>query len=167
MRVFIGIKLDCKYKLKLENIRKFLFQNGVNGNYTSYNNIHLTLSFIGDVDSKKIMILKEIINNIDVNGLELEVTNIEEFKTYLILKVKKTDMLLNIQKTLVSKLIDNGFSVDDKEYFPHITLIRKPTNLNKELIEKLNEKIYMKSIVEKIHLFESTRINGELKYIVL
>ena len=167
MRAFIGIKLDDKYKKKLENIRSFLIQSKVMGNFTNINNIHLTLCFIGEIKEENVSAIKEMISQIDISELNIEVSSIEVFKSYLILKVDKNDRLLDIQKKISDELIKQGFNIDRKEFFPHITIVREVKNVNEKDLDSLNKNIKMTSKVSKIELFESKRVNGQLIYISL
>ena len=167
MRAFIGIKLEDKYKKKLENIRSFLIQSKVMGNFTNINNIHLTLCFIGEIKEENVSAIKEMISQIDISELNIEVSSIEVFKSYLILKVDKNDRLLDIQKKISDELIKQGFNIDRKEFFPHITIVREVKNVNEKDLDSLNKNIKMTSKVSKIELFESKRVNGQLIYISL
>lgn len=167
MRAFIGIKLEDKYKKKLENIRSFLIQSKVMGNFTNINNIHLTLCFIGEIKEENVSAIKEMISQIDISELNIEVSSIEVFKSYLILKVDKNDRLLGIQKKISDELIKQGFNIDRKEFFPHITIVREVKNVNEKDLDSLNKNTKMISEVSKIELFESKRVNGQLIYISL
>ena len=167
MRAFIGIKLEDKYKKKLENIRSFLIQSKVMGNFTNINNIHLTLCFIGEIKEENVSAIKEMISQLDISELNIEVSSIEVFKSYLILKVDKNDRLLGIQKKISDELIKQGFNIDRKEFFPHITIVREVKNVNEKDLDSLNKNIKMISEVSKIELFESKRVNGQLIYISL
>lgn len=167
MRAFIGIKLEDKYKKKLENIRSFLIQSKVMGNFTNINNIHLTLCFIGEIKEENVSAIKEMISQIDISELNIEVSSIKIFKSYLILKVDKNDRLLGIQKKISDELLKQGFNIDRKEFFPHITIVREVKNVNEKDLDSLNKNIKMISEVSKIELFESKRVNGQLIYISL
>ena len=70
-------------------------------------------------------------------------------------------------KELADNLLKNGFNVDTKEYYPHITIIRKPENVNSIALNNINKNLNIISKVTEITLFESTRINGRLQYIKL
>ena len=73
--------------------------------------------------------IKEMISQIDISELNIEVSSIEVFKSYLILKVDKNDRLLGIQKKISDELIKQGFNIDRKEFFPHITIVREVKNV--------------------------------------
>ena len=48
MRLFIAINLSYAMKDSLINMQNALYDRGVRGNYTSEENLHLTLAFIGE-----------------------------------------------------------------------------------------------------------------------
>ena len=47
-RIFIAIRFNDDVKNTLVNIQNALRTKGVRGNYCPYNNLHLTLAFIGE-----------------------------------------------------------------------------------------------------------------------
>ena len=161
MRLFIGIKFDEKTMVLIDRIQGMLYNEGVKGNFTNKNNIHLTLSFLGEVNNDKVDVLKKIIDSIDVSKINtIDITGIDVLKDMIILNVNKSVELDNIYNDLVNKLSSNNFNIDKRPYFPHVTLVREK---NKDYKKELN----IKSKFTKITLFESTRINGVLTYIPL
>lgn len=161
MRLFIGIKFDEKTMVLIDRIQGMLYNEGMKGNFTNKNNIHLTLSFLGEVNNDKVDVLKKIIDSIDVSKINtIDITGIDVLKDMIILNVNKSVELDNIYNDLVNKLSNNNFNIDKRPYFPHVTLVREK---NKDYKKELN----IKSKFTKITLFESTRINGVLTYIPL
>ena len=161
MRLFIGIKFDEKTMVLIDRIQGMLYNEGVKGNFTNKNNIHLTLSFLGEVNNDKVDVLKKIIDSIDVSKINtIDITGIDVLKDMIILNVNESVELDNIYNDLVNKLSSNNFNIDKRPYFPHVTLVREK---NKDYKKELN----IKSKFTKITLFESTRINGVLTYIPL
>ena len=67
MRCFIGIRLENRFQKKIKNVNQFLYQNGVRGNFTDINNVHLTLAFIGEIDRNIATILKNEMDKIDIS----------------------------------------------------------------------------------------------------
>lgn len=49
MRVFIAINLSEPIKAVLINAQNEMYEHGIRGNYTSRENLHLTLAFIGQI----------------------------------------------------------------------------------------------------------------------
>lgn len=157
MRAFIGINLDDKALKITNNYFNMLYQEGIRGNYTDIKNIHLTLSFIGETDREEE--LKDIINSLDVSKLNyLTIKSIKTLKDMLIYEVDKTQELEELYNELLKKLKAKSFKVDNKPFFPHITLVRET---NKQVVKEIS----FTSKVEKINLFQSIRIKGKIHYI--
>lgn len=161
MRLFIGLPLDIKTKNKLLLIQNELRVKGVTGNFTLKNNLHMTMSFLGEVEESKLDILINLVNGIN-DKVEVELEEIDLLKDIVVYKVKKTDELVNLHHKLVQKLSEIGFNVPS-ELTPHITLIRKYQS--KSDVRKIINKIKMVSCDNSLTLFESKRINNELVYI--
>ncbi len=161
MRLFIGVKLDNKALKKVDNYMNYLYQKGVRGNYTKLANIHLTFAFLGEVSSNKVDELVEIINSVDTSLLKtLTINKIKMLKSIITLNVLKEDNLLNVQKDLANKLNNSGYMLEQREYVPHITLVR-------EASKPIEEDINIISEFTKITLFESVRTNNGLVYVDL
>jgi len=161
MRLFIGIKLDNKALKKVDNYMNYLYQKGVRGNYTKLANIHLTLAFLGELSSDKVDELLEIINSVDTSLLKnLTINKIKMLKSIITLNVLKEENLLNVQKDLINKLNNSGYKLEQREYVPHITLVR-------ETSKPVEEDINIISEFTKITLFESRRTNNGLVYVDL
>lgn len=162
MRIFIGIKLDNNAIKKINNYYKYLYQEKVNGNYTNLDNLHLTLAFLGEINIDKLNEVIEVVNNINLEVKEITITKLTKLKDMLIGEVICDNKLKELHFELVNKLNDIGFNLSN-DYYPHITLVRKVNGLDK--VKIIDSKIEINSIVNRITIFESTRINGVLKYI--
>ena len=161
MRLFIGIKLDNKALKKVDNYMNYLYQKDVKGNYTKLANVHLTLAFLGDVSSDKVDELLEIINSVDTSSLKsLKINKIKMLKSIITLNVIRENILLNVQKDLTNKLNEKGYKLDQREYVPHITLVREASKTIEEDINIISE-------FTKITLFESIRTNNGMVYVDL
>lgn len=157
MRAFIGIKLDQEVNKSLEALQKQMYQDNIRGNYSLVNNIHLTLDFLGEIEESDIEIIKSIIDKIKCPKI-IKLTGIKMLRDMIICEVQKSEELLTCQKKLVQLLREQGYRVDNKPYYPHITLVRQAN-------KTINYEVSLESQVTKISLFESTRINNKLCYI--
>lgn len=158
MRVFIGIKPDKPALMNLQKTIKTLQEQGVRGNYTDINNIHLTLVFVGEIGDDKT--IKIVMEETVQEGFFLKISKIKRFKDMLILKIEKTEELQKLQEGLVRELFEKGFNIEKRDFYPHITLVREA---NKNLEWDLD----ICSEVRSYELFSSERINGKIKYTVI
>lgn len=163
MRLFIGIKLDSKCIKKIDNYYKFFYSENVSGNYTSLENLHLTLNFLGELDENRITEITSIINSVKLEISELEIIKFTRLKDMLVGEVKKTKELMNIYNDLTNKLKQRGFKINDYPFYPHITLIRQVKGLRD--FKFIDSQLNLKFNFTQITLFESTRINNKLVYI--
>ena len=98
---------------------------------TAIQNLNLTLQFLGNVEEKRIPVLKQILNRISPPSVEEELTftGIGSFPCtssprVIWLGIKQNDYLQKIQYRITQDLIRNGFETDRKKYQPHLTLAR-------------------------------------------
>ena len=96
MRLFIAINLSDAMKDSLINTQNALYDLGVRGKYTSEENLHLTLAFIGEYPNAEPVL--------DVRD-----------------SVPLTAVVHRIRRTLA----ESGIPFDRKRFSPHVTLIRK------------------------------------------
>ena len=156
MRCFIGISLESTALSRVVKLQEGLAKNGYKGNFTGKTNIHITLSFLGEQNERDVNKIIEIMDGIDFKEFIVKINKMTNLKDMIILEISKDKELMELQKTLTNKLKENGFKVDEKEYYPHITLIRE-NNIKTNIDLDINSK------VDRIILFESRRNNSNGK----
>lgn len=159
MRTFIGIRLDDCINEINSLMDRFRGQDS-KANYTKLNNIHLTLEFLGEIDAEELRIIEDIFSTLDFTEFSIELFEVTNLRDLIIIKVKENKHLNSLHYKLKQKLKENGFKLQNRKFFPHITLARK-SNL------EIDEVISLKSKVNKIYLFHSKRTSGGLHYIPL
>ncbi len=170
MRVFIGISFNDDIKDQLTIIENKIRNNSSKGNFTLRNNLHLTLRYIGEVNSKELFTLKNIVSKIGSNYscFSFRVEDLGEFKrgksSIVFAGVEKNKELSDLYTLLDKELKEKGFELDNKPYTPHITLGREVV-YNADFNIKSITYIPIDVNVEKITLFESTRVKGVLTYL--
>lgn len=159
MRCFIGLNFNSNALNKINNLSISLKKSGIKGNYTSKENIHLTLLFLGEVSLEKAEKIKESLERLEFSSFDITVNEITKLKDIIILKIEKSDELISLQKEVVKKVKSILPNIkEENDFYPHITLVRE----NKDNIYK---KISVIDKVSSIILFSSERINGKLQYI--
>lgn len=164
MRVFYAITFHKEMKEKLVEYKNIIASNSVRGGrFTNKNNFHLTLEFIGEVDEKRLSLLKNILYKLKHNPKEIIVSHIGSFKRrdkeIIWLGIEENKELMILQRELRDLLINNGFKIEDRKYKPHITIGReivKKNSTDEDIYPPLHIPIYSMAIME------SKRVNNEL-----
>lgn len=124
MRLFIAITLDEVMKDALSEFQEDLYSLGVRGNYTSMENLHLTLAFIGEYsDTEAVMDAMEA--SLPEPAV-LSLDGVGSFGKLWWVGLKKEEALFANSRRLRRALSDAGIPFDRKRFSPHITLVRKP-----------------------------------------
>lgn len=148
--------------------------------WTPFQNLHLTLQFLGDVEEKRIPDLKQIMNALPQPDRpeKLVFTSIGAFPgpaspKIIWLGLEKNEYLLRMQRSLSFALSENDFPFDRKSFKPHLTLGRVRENAGftpagLAFMEELagNVKISDSSL-DRVTLFESILRPGGPLYTVL
>jgi len=90
-------------------------------------NIHLTLAFLGEQSSARIVALREVAGRLGGRSFGLTLDEIGCFRrsgvAWLGASAPQPD-LLSLQGGLARALRDGGFPIDERPYAPHLTLAR-------------------------------------------
>ena len=156
MRAFIGIRLDEAID-SISLIIKDLKLKDKYANYTSLKNIHITLEFLGEIDKDDIPIIEEIFSTISRKSFEILLDGITKLRDMIIIRISEKEELMVLQADLKKALKKNNIPIQDRVYFPHVTLARK-SSLRVDLDYRKRVKI------KEIILFSSRRINDNLVY---
>lgn len=169
MRLFVAVCFNDKVKDYLSAAIRELKRAEVKGNFTHRENLHLTLVFLGELNSDQAETVKSVMNRIEGKPFSLAVSGFGRFNRnggdIHWASVDKSEALFALQKDLASELKKEGFSLEDRSYSPHLTLGRgirlaNPTgNPYAALMEEMP-----KMTVARISLMKSERVDGRLVY---
>jgi len=166
MRLFIAINFTNKTHLQLLVLCDELRLRSERGRFSLPENLHLTLTFLGECDEKQTSAVKSVISNISFEPFDIKIDHIGRFKrdsgdTWWA-GVRNNETLLKLQQNLTSNLRSKGFDLEIRKYNPHITFGREiKTDITPRQIERFGETI------SKIDLMKSERINGKLTYTII
>ena len=163
-RLFLGLELNDEARRALDSVRRSLETEGVTGKFHAPSLYHLTLVFLGNLPLDAVPALKEIMNALPAAPFELTLSSLGTFKNGSILwaGVKDCPELMEYRRRLADSLQAAGFSFEEGEYRPHITLARQvKTDV------PLTEVPSITFPVRHATLFESTRVDGALTYLPL
>ena len=159
MRTFISIEIPEKIKEQIVKIQNELPE--FDGKKTEFENLHLTLKFLGEIDDGKAEIIKQKLREIKLKKFETEINFIGIFdnrksgeqKIIIWLNMTNCDKL---QKEIDEKL--SGIFKKEKRFMGHLTIARvKKIKDKKKFLEELKKiKIpKMKFLVENFFLKKS------------
>ena len=123
MRLFIAIMLDNGIKDELCFVQKRLQQQGVKGNFTPRENMHLTLAFIGEYGDPDYV--SDVLSQIDLEPVRIVIDGFGSFNDLYWIGIKEDRGLETNVKRIRRALSDNGIPFDKKKFMPHMTIARK------------------------------------------
>jgi len=172
MRLFFAVEFDEKTKNILAEKQKLLRRNAAKGNFTLWENLHLTLRFIGEVPQEDLPVLTCIQDLVSKrhNPFRLEISGIGTFGRgdgcIVWAGIKECKELTGLQQDLEREIAAKGFKPETRPYMPHITLAREftPAGDMDKIIEEVGTLRHIFN-VNGISLMESTRVNGRLTYL--
>lgn len=125
IRLFIALPIPTEIRYELSRLAC-----GIPGaRWVAPENYHLTLRFVGNVDT----VIAEDVDNallrIDAEGVAVDLDSIGWFgtkkrPTTIVAKAVKTPELLHLQRKIESAMVRIGFGADERKFMPHVTLAR-------------------------------------------
>lgn len=158
MRLFIAIQLSEDMKRALTACMNDLKKQEVTGNYVPAQNLHLTLTFIGEYDEPERV--KNVINSIPLPRLRLKLSEKGKFGDLLWAGIQENQKLNTYVKDLRAALKEAGIPYAHGKFIPHITLIRR-------FVSKKPYQVHLRKAemnVERVSLMKSERKNGKMVY---
>lgn len=170
MRLFIGIDFNNETIELMEATITKLKGLAEKGRFVRSDLLHLTVEFLGEIESDRLNELQEHIEGIRFKPFYIRPSGFGTFKRregdILWIGIKENQELQALWGRLHDTLNDAGFKVEDRPYVPHITLGRKvriTSDINE--LESSMARVMPNSLVDRIHIFHSTSKNGRLEYI--
>ena len=123
MRLFIAIQFEENILDALTDYQAALKSQGVTGNYTKRENLHITLAFIGDYGNPDGVL--DAMEQVDFRPIEISLGGVGSFGELFWVGLADNPQLIGYVKRLRRALSEQGIPFDKKRFSPHITLIRK------------------------------------------
>ena len=123
MRLFVAIPLDQAVRNSLINLQNDLFTLGVRGNYTSEENLHITLAFIGEYPEPDAVM--DALSSVSFSPIPIALDGIGSFGDLWWAGISGSPALEAVSRRVRRALAENGIPFDRKRFSPHITLLRK------------------------------------------
>lgn len=171
MRSFIAIELPQETRQYLSRLQEELKMSDGDVKWVQPQNIHLTLKFLGEIDTKESEKVEKVIEEIAKDKLVfyarlccLGAFPKINYPRVIWIGIDKGDVeIKQIAEALEEKTVTLGIPAQEKPFSSHITLGRVRSNLNRNnLIQKLqnltqpSEQKPAEFLVKKITLFKST-----------
>lgn len=148
-------------------IQERLKPSGADVSWTRPEGMHLTLKFLGEVEEKMLPEMEDALSatvrgrspfSLDVSGIGT-FPNIRRPRVVWIGLKDHGNNLIRLQKAIEKEFNGIGFSPEDRDFTPHITLgrIRSPKNVEKllRLVEKEKDVELNGFEVSNVHLMQS------------
>ncbi|WP_407308437.1 RNA 2',3'-cyclic phosphodiesterase [Desulfosporosinus sp. SB140] len=171
MRLFIGIDLPDEIKQSVLKLQSELRQLGVEGSWKSKDNFHITLEFLGELDSKTIPMITESLSSASKNHKSFMLTlgGLGAFPSFKRPHTLWTAIggclseLNQLRDEIHTLLTQKGFSLENRQFRPHITLASRP-DLNEIELADFQMRKLGEFRVEGVNLFQSSVIQGKRTY---
>ncbi|TVP91846.1 RNA 2',3'-cyclic phosphodiesterase [Alkalibacterium sp.] len=172
MRVFIAVEVSEEIKAELSIVQQAVRADASAGKFTSTENFHLTIHFIGEVNQEECVRIKGAMDKSAMKPVpfQLILSELGSFKkkSREIIWVGVSgnlEALYQLNKEVLNNLGNDELIDTTNNYVPHLTLGRQIQLTTP--FEVLKEKLVVPEAVipvESISLMESKRVNGQLVY---
>lgn len=136
MRLFIAILLSEEVQDGLCDAMRDLRPRFRNGSFTPRENLHLTLSFLGETAPERLDAVREAMEAVDVPPFRLRIDGIGSFPRrdgdIYWAGIERSDTLMRLQKELDAALTLRGFPMERRRFRPHLTLARRAVLISGE-----------------------------------
>lgn len=166
MRLFIALPFDTQTTDALTAVQRACSGEGVTGNFTRRENLHLTLAFLGEVRDPRPVV--SVLQSVPLPRLDLSFRRPAMFRDILVAELTHSATLDQYAKALRHTLDDAGIDYDRKPFRPHVTLIRRADVPDQSELPALFADLCRLSVTcEHAQLMRTTFIDGRANYTCL
>jgi RNA 2',3'-cyclic 3'-phosphodiesterase len=166
MRLFIAIaanEINFDPKAALKKLIVNLNRKELEYRSVPVENYHITLNFLGEVQPEKIATLKEILERVSLRHsfFQLKIEGLGVFPSVkdgrvVWMKVQNSISLRSLQKECEKMLRESGFELEERQYVPHLTILRLRNARNmSDIISPVEKQKFGELSVRNIVLYES------------
>jgi 2'-5' RNA ligase len=182
IRVFIAVELEPRVQTQLgEVITNLKINSPGKVKWSAVNNLHLTLKFLGDVNTWELSSLQQILRNSANQSHEFNssLTHLGAFPSVNNPRVIWIGLSESRELTRLARLIEDGarkigFSEEEKAFTPHLTLGRVKPDITRQEQTSLSNcirstplPVFSPILIQSITLFQSILKPGGAVYISL
>lgn len=171
MRLFIAVNFPGEVKDILLTAQEKLKAHAVSGSYTRPANLHLTLTFLGEIPESRVRSVTRAMAKVESAPFTLRINGAGKFR-----RGENGDIwwigfddcpeLLELHRRLTDELArGEGFDIERRKYSPHLTIAREVrTESGFDSAEFSRSIPAAETQVRRISLMKSERIRGVLTY---
>jgi RNA 2',3'-cyclic 3'-phosphodiesterase len=165
-RIFIAVKVEPGSELlrMISTVKALLGAENIK--WVDQANIHITLAFLGDTEEERIKNLNNMLKEScrGFHEFDFLLTGTGVFKNFrdprvIWVGIKSQEKLSKLYDKIADGLNETGFSIEARQFRPHLTLGRvksvKDTENLKKVLEKYRDTEFQKVFVKEVILFES------------
>ena len=139
MRLFLGLALSDEARAAMERVSLRLRAAGDGLRWSSPEQWHITLAFLGLVEGAGESVLLRELRRIRLQGAPLEIDGLGIFERVGILyaAVEVTQALSELQRATAEAVRASGLTLEDRPYRPHVTLARSKGRAGMQALKRL------------------------------
>ena len=161
-RLFVGIPLSEEVQKKITSFSEVLKRSSGEFRFVSVENLHITLSFLGDVEEENISFVVEKLTSVLTHHgtIKIDVVGSGVFPAAGRINVVWVGLKNEILKDLIKKINATlSINASHEEETPHVTIARVKSGKNKEKIREVVEQFrhfdFGTLVADNIVLYES------------
>jgi 2'-5' RNA ligase len=182
IRAFIAIEIDREIQKSLGNLMNQINKTSLGSvKWTSSQNIHLTLKFLGDVKTWELTSINQLVRNVanQSQSFIAVITRLGAFPTpnnprIIWIGLEAPQTLFHLAKIIEDSARNLGFDSEGRAFTPHLTLGRVRPGITRVQQDQLAGTLRTMSIpkydpiqINSITLFQSILKPGGVEYISL
>ncbi len=143
IRSFIAIEIPLPVRRSVVALQRNLGGAGSKVRWTGINNLHITLQFLGDVAVAKLAGIEAALQELALQSaaFEMRLTGVGVFPNARNVRVlwvganSRTECLNEFAKKVRNRLINFGFSKENRKFHAHLTIGRPRGQLHRAFVE--------------------------------
>ncbi len=147
LRCFIAIEIPESIKRSISDLIDSLKKSGAEVKWTAYENMHITLQFLGETDESLIPVIKETLGKILAPYAQfyIKITGVGCFPSgrrprIIWVGMEESQTLINLYKDIADGMVKFGYQKEERGFTPHVTIgrVKSHKNMN-ELLKRIDE----------------------------
>jgi len=164
MRLFIAIAFSAAERRRIAAVQQMLRDSSLCGRFTTEENLHLTLAFLGETNERGRQLCQQAMDSIHLPEFRFSLDHTGRFGPALYwIGGKPCPPLERLNRHLWNELESRGFPRSEQRFLSHVTLARQaqfPENFDPRALAFEPIEIHARSLT----LFHSHRAQNRLLY---